>query len=145
MEEIWKPVASREGIEASNLGRILLPERTYVMPNGGWATTKPKPTYGHRTRANRTSRHFYMGLHNRAFGSMKVHRLVCEAFHGPPPFERAVVLHLDEDATNNRAENLRWGTQKENLNMPGFKAYCRSRTGENNPRVKGDRKKLETI
>jgi hypothetical protein len=45
----------------------------------------------------------------------KVHRAVCEAFNGPPPFERAVVMHLDEDSFNNMPENLRWGTQKENL------------------------------
>jgi hypothetical protein len=85
-----------------------------------------------------------MGLYARYYGNMKVHRLVCEAFHGPPPFDRAVVIHLDEDATNNRADNLKWGTQKENLNMPKFKAWQRGRTGENNPRVKG-RKRKEAI
>jgi hypothetical protein len=137
MEEIWKPVPSREGIMASNLGRILLPERTYMMPNGGWKTTKPKPTHGVRSRASKTARHVYMGLQNRHFGNMKVHRLVCEAFHGPPPFSKAVVIHLDEDATNNRPENLKWGTQKENLNMPGFVAYCRRRRGDQSPRRKG--------
>ncbi|QDP54003.1 MAG: putative uncharacterized HNH endonuclease [Prokaryotic dsDNA virus sp.] len=52
----------------------------------------------------------------------KVHQLVCEAFHGPKPFETAVVIHKDEDALNNRPENLKWGTQKENLNAPKFKA-----------------------
>lgn len=82
-----------------------------------------------------------MGLYNRKFGNMKIHRLVCEAFHGEPPFPKAVVIHLDEDGTNNRAENLRWGTQKENLNMPGFIAYCKSRTGENSPIIKGMKKR----
>jgi len=77
-----------------------------------------------------------MGIASRRFGNMKVHRLVCEAFHGPAPFRNAVVIHLDEVGVNNRPENLKWGTQKENLNMPGFKAYCRSRTGENSPRAK---------
>lgn len=82
-----------------------------------------------------------MGLYSKRFGNMKVHRLVCEAFHGPAPSKRSVVIHLDEDATNNRPENLRWGTQKENLNMPGFIAYCKSRTGENSPFIKGRKKK----
>ena len=49
-------------------------------------------------------------------------------------------MHLDENAANNRASNLRWGTQKENLNAPGFLDYCRTRTGENNLVVKGRRK-----
>ena len=49
-------------------------------------------------------------------------------------------MHLDENAVNNRASNLRWGTQKENLNAPGFLTYCRSRTGEDSPSAKGRRK-----
>jgi hypothetical protein len=65
--------------------------------------------------------------------------LVCEAFHGPPPEGKPVVIHKDEDAHNNTPENLKWGTQKENLNAPGFIEHCKSRTGENNPYVKGRR------
>lgn len=57
----------------------------------------------------------------------KVHQLVCEAFHGPKPFDGAVVIHLDENALNNRPENLKWGTQKENLNMPKHRHYLRTR------------------
>jgi len=67
----------------------------------------------------------------------KVHRLVCEAFNGAPPFPDAVCMHIDEDYKNNKPENLAWGTQKENLNADGFLEYCRSRVGENNPFVKG--------
>jgi len=84
-----------------------------------------------------------MGLANRKFGNMKIHRLVCEAFHGFAPFERAVVLHLDENALNNRPENLRWGTQKENMNMPKFIKYCKSRIGENSPMTKSIKRKLK--
>ncbi len=71
----------------------------------------------------------------------KVARLICEAFHGAPPASHAVCMHLNEDARDNRASNLAWGTQKQNLNFPGFLAYCRSRTGENNPHVKGRAKR----
>ena len=67
---------------------------------------------------------------------MKVHQLVCDAFHGPKPFDGAVVIHINEDGLDNRAENLKWGTQKENLNMPKFLEYCRSRTGSNSPTAK---------
>ena len=67
--------------------------------------------------------------------------MVCEAFNGPPPFEGAVCMHLDENSTNNRSDNLAWGTQKENLNAPGFIAHCRGRTGENSPGVKGRRRR----
>lgn len=83
-----------------------------------------------------------MAVYSRKFGNLKVHRLVCEAFHGAAPEDGMVVIHLDEDATNNRPENLKWGTQKENLNMPGFIAYCKSRTGENSPTIKGRANRL---
>jgi len=141
--EIWKPVPSRPGITASSLGRIMLSPGTAKMPRGGIRSYTPKPTYGTKTKASKTAKHIYMGLYNRRFGNMKVHRLVCEAFHGPSPFGGAVVIHLDENATNNNPSNLKWGTQKENLNMPGFIKYCKSRTGENSPVVKGRKNKLK--
>lgn len=72
----------------------------------------------------------------KGYKTQKVARLVCEAFNGMPP-DGAVCMHLDEDSRNNKPENLRWGTQKENLNAPGFLEYCRGRTGENNPFLKG--------
>ena len=143
MKEVWKEVPSRPGIKASNLGRVLLPERTARMPNGGKRKYCPKPTFGAKTKANKNARHEFMGLFNRFFGNMKVHRLICEAFHGPPPNKKSVVIHLDENSLNNKANNLKWGTQKENLNMPGFIKYCKSRTGKNSPTIKG-RKNKET-
>jgi hypothetical protein len=70
-------------------------------------------------------------------GAFLIHRLVCEAFHGPAPEGKPYALHRDEDGANNRPENLYWGTQKENLNAPGFLAYCRARIGDQSPRRKG--------
>ncbi|CAK0755422.1 hypothetical protein CCP3SC15_2070001 [Gammaproteobacteria bacterium] len=66
--------------------------------------------------------------------------MVCEAFHGAAPPGKTVCMHIDEDARNNRPENLTWGSQKMNLNAPGFISYCKSRTGQNNPYVKGRHK-----
>lgn len=135
--EVWMPVPSKPEVMASSMGRVLLPNVEYAMPNGGTRRTNPKPTFGTKTKASKTAKHIYMGILSRRFGNMKVHRLVCEAFHGVPPTQKMVVIHLDEDATNNRPENLRWGTQKENMNAPGFIDYCKSRTGKNSPVVKG--------
>lgn len=44
-----------------------------------------------------------------------VHQLVCEAFHGSRPDHLTDTLHGDGDPSNNRPENLRWGTRSENL------------------------------
>lgn len=40
--------------------------------------------------------------------------LVCLAFHGPKPSERHEVRHLNGISTDDRAENLAWGTKQEN-------------------------------
>lgn len=136
-KEIWKPVPSKAGVLASSWGRVCLPPSTAPMFNGGVRSYTPKPTYGYITRSSKTALHEYMGLYSKKFGNMKVHRLVCEAFYGLPPFHKAVVIHLDENGKNNIPSNLRWGTQKENLNMPRFIEYCKSRTGKNSPATKG--------
>jgi ATP-dependent Clp protease protease subunit len=47
--------------------------------------------------------------------NVSVHRAVCETYHGPLPFEGAVVRHLDGNPRNNRPENLAWGSQKQNV------------------------------
>ena len=130
MKEVWKPVPSKPGVMASSFGRILLPGRQAAMPSGHIRSYDPKPTYGVKTKSSKTARRVYLGVSNRFYGNMKVHRLVCEAFHGPAADPTYVVIHLDEDATNNKPENLKWGTMKENMNMPGYIEYCKSRTGE---------------
>ena len=141
--EVWKPVPSEPGVLASSEGRILLPPRYAPMKHGGFRAYFPKPRFGQVAKEHNSANHTYRiimvrrdGLSSRQ-GPRKVHQLVCEAFHGSRPFDNAVVLHLDENAHNNRPDNLRWGTQKENLNAPGFIKYCKNRTGENSPIIKG--------
>lgn len=43
-----------------------------------------------------------------------VHRIVCEAFHGPAPAPRTDCAHGDGDRSNNRESNLRWASRAEN-------------------------------
>ena len=141
--EIWKPVPSEPGVLASSKGRVLQSPRYAPMTHGGFRAYMPKPRYGQVAKSRKTAKHSYMHIMVRRDDDgirqspRKVHQLVCEAFHGPRPFEKAVVIHIDENAHNNRPENLKWGTQKENLSAPGFIEYCRSRSGEDSPRVKG--------
>lgn len=127
--ECWRPIPSLPDVIASTHGRLMRIPWVADMPRGGTRTYGGCPTQGAWDGARYL--YPYKGT------TYKVARLICEAFHGAVPFERAVVMHLNEDASDNRPVNLRWGTQKENLNASGFLAYCRSRTGESNPRIKG--------
>lgn len=43
-----------------------------------------------------------------------VHRLVCAAFHGPPPTSQHAAAHGDGNGQNNAAGNLRWATPTQN-------------------------------
>lgn len=53
--------------------------------------------------------------------TFRISRLVCAAFHGPPPFEGALVLHFPDDTrTNCHKDNLKWGTQKGNMSTRDY-------------------------
>ena len=50
-------------------------------------------------------------------GSFYIHRAVAELFI-PNPENKPCVDHINTDCSDNRVENLRWVTQKENCNNP---------------------------
>lgn len=128
--EIWRRSKMLPDYLVSSLGRIMcIP----FQSKGRW--------YGGRPRVGTTTPDQPRRIVCHKKKTYKVHQLVCEAFHGPRPSPRHVVMHLDDNPLNNCADNLKWGTQKENLNTPKFLAYCRSRTGENSPIAKHRLKK----
>jgi hypothetical protein len=45
----------------------------------------------------------------------RVSRLICAAFHGPPPYPDSECRHLNGRKTDNRPANLRWGSTKQNF------------------------------
>lgn len=49
----------------------------------------------------------------------KVHRLICEAFHGVCPPDKTEVDHIDRNPSNNKPENLRWCSRSENNRNTG--------------------------
>ena len=106
--EAWKPAPGYEGIyEVSDLGRVRsLPRRD----------TKGRRVRGRvRTLTAGPSGHQKVNLHRGGVGhSEKVHRLVALAFLGAPS-EGQEVRHLDGDPSNNKVDNLRWGTRSENI------------------------------
>ena len=123
--ESWSLVPSEPGLLASSLGRIMVDPYTGNLPNGGERVYGGIPTFGQWDG----KRFVYP---RRGHKTLKVHRLVCEAFNGQPQ-KGQVCMHLNENATDNKPENLSWGTQKENMNAPGYIAYCKSRIGKKSP------------
>lgn len=107
-EEEWRPVPGfEENYQVSNLGRIrsnpLGPGRNHDKGR----VRKLNPAGGGYLSVVLTNRRGKREL-------VKVHRAVCEAFHGPAPEGKPLVLHSNGDKLDNRPENLRWGSHADN-------------------------------
>jgi hypothetical protein len=99
--EIWRDVPSVPGILVSSEGRVMYTPHREPMPNGGERFSGGQATFG---VWNKRDARFIIVIHGSTY---KIHQLVAEAFHGPPPFNGAVAMHLDENAANNGASNLK--------------------------------------
>ena len=101
--EIWKPVVGYEGLyEVSNLGRVKsLPRKD----SKGGIKSQRETIWGY----------LLCQLWKDGKGkNHSVHRLVAEAFI-PNPEVKQTVNHIDCNKHNNRADNLEWATQSENV------------------------------
>lgn len=105
-KEIWKDVVGYEGLyQVSNKGRVISKRR--LGAKGG------------ERKLYLTDRGYYtVALHkNGVRKRIYVHRIVAEAFI--PNIEgKPFIDHINGISTDNRVENLRWATAKENLNNP---------------------------
>ena len=71
---------------------------------------EPSPLKGSPTSKG----YLTVSLSRGAWHTHAVHQLVCETYYGPAPHPGAQVRHVDGRQTNNRPENLDWGTAKQN-------------------------------
>lgn len=85
---------SNTGLVMGPRGKVLTPMRTGAKRQGSQRS---------KVRLSSTPR-----------DDRDVARLVLEAFVGPRP-TGYVVMHLDDDSTNNCVDNLKWGTRRENV------------------------------
>lgn len=129
--EIWRPVV-HNGVkyqgEVSNYGRVRSIDcntevrswnkRTHIE-HEGQILTQTKNYKGY----------FYVKLIDECGdpANLRTHRLVATAFCVPERAEQDQVDHIDGDKSNNRADNLRWCTQAENLQ------YAQEMKGNSHP------------
>ena len=93
--EVWKPIPGHDDFEASEFGHIRRASDKRI-----WGQHVSK--YGY----------YNVQLERRR---LRASVLVCLAFHGPRPTDRHCTCHNNGDRLDNRAVNLRWGTQRENI------------------------------
>jgi len=131
--EIWKPVVGFENrYEVSNKGRV----RSLSTYRSG---------YFHKMMSQyvQNKGYCYVTLRNKERKQgFAVHRLVLEAFVGPCPKGKQVA-HWNGDPGDNRVENLRWATAKENIKDRA--RHGRTAKGEKSGSSKLDRKAVKTI
>lgn len=115
MEEVFKDVPNYEGhYQVSNIGRVKSLERVVKHHSEGLQIVKEKILK--ETAAN--NGYFMVSLYknNKKRKYVTIHKLVAMAFlsHIPNGY-KIVVDHIDHDKANNRVENLRLVTQRQNV------------------------------
>ena len=119
--EIWKPVIGYEGLyEVSNLGRI----RSLAKKRGN-VLLPPRIIKG-KINSHGYYQHILVKEGQRK--TISRHRIVAQAFI-PNPDNKTDIDHINTIRTDNRVENLRWATKKENSNNPLTLAKQRAKTG----------------
>lgn len=130
--EIWKTIPTYEGLyEVSNLGRIKSLKRDWYNPGKKcWGVKKERIL---KQRLNTGYMRCPLQKNTKDKNAKAVHRLVMWAFVGYSPL---TVDHIDGDKTNNKLENLRYLSHRENVSSAALKksksgcvgvAWCKRR------------------
>lgn len=127
MEEIWKELPDWPNHWVSNLGNFKGPKGLRKLGQNKDGYPEVKASYKGKEK------------------KFRVHRLVCETFHGPPPFEGAQALHKDHVRTNCREDNLYWGSAQQNMDDRALAGNSTGPKGAANPNSKLDVEKVQEI
>lgn len=95
-DEQWKPFPPDERYFVSNLGRVY----------GPLGLKKASPNKGGHLIIT-----FWVGGKHKSYS---LNSLVCSLFNGEPPEGKHLALHNDHNPANCRADNLHWGSHKDN-------------------------------
>ena len=105
MKEMWKPIAGYEGrYEISNMGNVA--SLKYARGNNRRLLKQSKNTWGYSQVTLSKDKKLF---------SVDVHRLVAQAFVENPK-GLSQINHIDENKSNNKADNLEWCDSCYNIN-----------------------------
>ena len=110
--EVWKDIQGYEGLyQVSNKGRVRSIDRLIIQKSGGNKCRK-----GQLLKPTVQNGYYKVALakYNKKT-NFRVHRLVADAFI-PNPNNWSFINHIDENKSNNNAENLEWCTRQYNNN-----------------------------
>ena len=129
--EIWKEIPGYSGkYEVSNFGRVKSLARKVLSRNGG---LKPIPERILKQCVIKGYCNVILCADGKTHKHGLVHRLVAIVFV-PNPENKPFIDHLDGNSTNNRADNLRWCSQRENCRNPiTTNRNSIAKQGANNP------------
>lgn len=107
-KETWKPIALKRG-----KGAI----QNYAVSSLGRIASYTDSISDHRV-LRMSDNSGFLQVNTRSEGRSKailVHRAVADAFLKKPSSKHSFVLHLDYDKKNNQLSNLKWATQREQV------------------------------
>jgi len=105
MIEEWRPIKDFDGYEVSNLGQVRSNKRSWNNAYKILCLSKSSVGYFVIRLINKNGKGY----------TFQVHRLVLEAFVGPPPEGDNIGHHIDGTRINNRLDNLEWSNQSKNF------------------------------
>lgn len=105
MDEEWREIPEFPSYSASSHGRVMM---TVVDKNN-------HRLIGPLKQSKSPSGYLFVTMRKEGRGyCRRVNRLVCSAFHGPPPSPKHHAAHGNGNRTDNSKENLRWALPVEN-------------------------------
>lgn len=120
--EIWKEIPGFPTYEVSDTGKFRNKKRNKpVIENEKWGLYK-------RVKLSRNNNRFYFSSH----------RIVAMTFI-PNPDNKPIVCHKDNNKYNNCADNLYWGTHKENTQQARRDGLFPDRAGIPMPNIQGEK------
>ena len=146
MKEIWKPVMEYDGIyEVSNYGTVRsLPRKVpHRYGTGVRLMTKIKLLKPWEARSKTSPRWMVSLCKDGKPCRFSVGCLVLTAFVGPRPLGMDVCHFPDKNTHNNRLDNVRWDTRKNNRNDCVF--HGTQNWGERNGQSKITEEDVKTI